>query len=172
MLHDDAVYAPEHALEVELPFLQSTLSAFVLVPLLVGDATPQQVALILDRLWGGPETLIVVSSDLSHYLANDAVRRRDAATAAANERGDWAGLGPDDACGSVQSRGCLSPQVRRGLPPGGSTCAVARTSWDTAPGRYWTLSNSQKEQDGGRADANGWLWHFCDLLARAMKVRY
>jgi MEMO1 family protein len=63
-----AVHAPEHSLEVQLPFLQSVLDDFKLVPLVVGDATPEEVSAVLDRLWGGPETLIVVSSDLSHYL--------------------------------------------------------------------------------------------------------
>jgi hypothetical protein len=57
----------EHALEVELPFLQTVLPSFQVVPLVVGDVAPQDVALVLARLWGGPETLIVVSSDLSHY---------------------------------------------------------------------------------------------------------
>jgi AmmeMemoRadiSam system protein B len=99
VLRDDAAHMPEHALEVELPFLQSVLADFSLVPLLVGDATPEQVARVLERLWGGPETLIVVSSDLSHYLGSDAARQRDAETAAAIEGGNWAGLGPDDACG-------------------------------------------------------------------------
>jgi hypothetical protein len=63
----DGPHAPEHALEVELPFLQTLLSAFAVVPLLVGDAAPKNVADVLRRLWGGPETLIVLSSDLSHY---------------------------------------------------------------------------------------------------------
>ena len=75
-----------------------------LVPLLVGDADPQDVAEVLRRLWGGPETLIVVSSDLSHFHDYATARRRDAATAAAIERGDWAGLGPGDACGFLADR--------------------------------------------------------------------
>lgn len=107
VLREDAAHTPEHALEVELPFLQSVLDRFSLVPLLVGDATPQQVALVFERLWGGPETLIVVSSDLSHHLSSDAARRSDAATAAAIERGDWASLGPEDACGCRPIAGLL-----------------------------------------------------------------
>ena len=63
----DGPHIPEHCLEVELPFLQSVLASFQIVPLVVGDATPNDVARVLGRLWGGPETLIVVSSDLSHY---------------------------------------------------------------------------------------------------------
>jgi MEMO1 family protein len=63
-----AAHAQEHALEVQLPFLQSVLAHFTLVPLVVGNATAAQVAEVLALLWGGPETLIVVSTDLSHYL--------------------------------------------------------------------------------------------------------
>ena len=62
-----AVHAEEHALEVQLPFLQRVLGEFSLVPLAVGAAMPEQVAEVIDRLWGGAETLIVISSDLSHY---------------------------------------------------------------------------------------------------------
>ena len=64
---NDAAHAPEHALEVELPFLQILLPSFSLLPLVVGDATAHEVAQVLARLWSGPETLIVISSDLSHY---------------------------------------------------------------------------------------------------------
>jgi MEMO1 family protein len=63
-----AAHALEHSLEVQLPFLQSTLDDFKLVPLAVGDATPIEVAQVIEALWGGPETLLVISSDLSHYL--------------------------------------------------------------------------------------------------------
>ena len=103
----DAPHAPEHALEVELPFLQALSSSFAVAPLVVGDASPQAMAEVLRRLWGGPETLIVVSSDLSHFHDYDTARRLDAATAAAIERGDWAGLGPDDACGFLPVAGLL-----------------------------------------------------------------
>lgn len=63
-----AAHAMEHSLEVQLPFLQTVLDDFKLVPLAVGDATPAEVAAVLDKLWGGEETLIVISSDLSHFL--------------------------------------------------------------------------------------------------------
>jgi AmmeMemoRadiSam system protein B len=82
----DVPHTPEHALEVELPFLQTLLRPFAVVPLLVGDAAPKNVADVLRRLWGGPETLIIVSSDLSHYHHYDIARRLDAATADAIER--------------------------------------------------------------------------------------
>jgi MEMO1 family protein len=111
----DAAHAPEHALEVELPFLQTLLGSFALVPLLVGDADPQQVAEVLGRLWGEPDTLIVVSSDLSHYHDYDTARRLDAATAAVIERGEWRSLGPDWACGFLAVAGLLVEADRRGL---------------------------------------------------------
>jgi MEMO1 family protein len=111
----DAPHALEHALEVELPFLQAVLRSFDLIPLLVGDASPEEVARVLDRLWGGSETLIVVSSDLSHFHAYETARRRDAVTAALIERGDWASLGPDKACGYLAIAGLLIEANRRGL---------------------------------------------------------
>ena len=115
VIRSDAPHAPEHALEVELPFLQTFLSSFQVVPLVVGDATPQDVAHVLGRLWGEPETLIVVSSDLSHYHDYETARRLDAATATAIEHGDWASLGPNQACGCLAVAGLLVEAGRRGL---------------------------------------------------------
>ena len=146
VLRDDQAHRPEHALEVELPFLQLVLKKFSLVPLLVGDATPQQVALVLERLWGGPETLIVVSSDLSHYLVSDVARHCDADTAAAIERGDWACLGPDDACGCRAIAGLLIAAHAAGLT---ARRLGLRNSGDVAGGRErvvgygaWAFSNA------------------------------
>ncbi|HJO85930.1 MAG TPA: AmmeMemoRadiSam system protein B, partial [Rhodospirillales bacterium] len=67
----------DHSLEVHLPFLQKVLSAFSIVPLIVGQASPEQIAEVLETLWGGPETLILISSDLSHYLAYDRAKTLD-----------------------------------------------------------------------------------------------
>ncbi len=75
-----AVHAQEHSLEVQLPFLQVVLDDFKLVPLVVGDATPAEVAQVLDALWGGPETLLVISSDLSHYLSYQTATALDQTT--------------------------------------------------------------------------------------------
>jgi MEMO1 family protein len=113
----DAPHAPEHSLEVELPFLQALLGSFAVVPLVIGDAAPQNVAEVLRRLWGGAETLIVISSDLSHYHDYDTARRLDAATAAAIERGDWQNLGPNQACGFLAVAGLLVEASRRRLTP-------------------------------------------------------
>ena len=111
----DAPHAPEHALEVELPFLQTLLGPFALVPLVVGAAAPQDVAEVLGRLWGGAETLVVISSDLSHYHDYDTAQRRDALTAAMIERGDWAPLAADNASGFRPIAGQLVETTRRGL---------------------------------------------------------
>jgi AmmeMemoRadiSam system protein B len=111
----DAPHAPEHALEVELPFLQMLLGPFAVVPLLVGDAESKHVAEVLRRLWGGPETLVVISSDLSHYHDYATARRLDAATAAVIERGGWAQLGSNNACGFLAIAGLLVEAARRGL---------------------------------------------------------
>jgi len=104
----------EHSLEVELPFLQVLLGDFKLVPLVVGDAEPDEVAEVLDRLWGGAETLIVVSSDLSHYLPADAARRVDRETA--DEILALGGpLDPRQACGAAPINGLLQAARTRGL---------------------------------------------------------
>jgi MEMO1 family protein len=115
VLANDAAHAPEHALEVELPFLQLALGAFQVVPLLVGDAQPQEVAHALGRIWGGAETLIVISSDLSHYHDYEAAKRLDAATAGTIERGDWEQLGASNVCGFLPIAGLLVETARRSM---------------------------------------------------------
>ena len=128
----DQAHGPEHSLEVHLPFLQAVLGGFSLVPVVAGQATPEQVAAALDAVWGGPETLVVISTDLSHYLDYDAARRLDATTAAAIERLDIEALGADQACGRVPVGGLLSVARRRGLRV--ETIDV-RNSGDTAGAR-------------------------------------
>ena len=125
LMVDDAPHAPEHGIEVELPFLQALLADFALAPLVVGDACPAEVAQVLDHLWGGPETLLVISSDLSHYEAYARAQEHDATTAAAIERLEGAALGPTDACGWLAIAGLLH-EARR--PRQSATC---RRSWST-----------------------------------------
>lgn len=110
----DRAHAREHSLEVHLPFLQAVLGEFSLVPVVVGDATPDETARLLDEAWGGEETFIVVSSDLSHDLPYDAARARDAATARAI-LGLEARLEPGEACGAAPINGLLRLARRRGL---------------------------------------------------------
>jgi len=112
---DDAAHAPEHAIEVELPFLQAMLQDFVLVPLVVGHATPEEVGEVLARLWGEDDSLIVISSDLSHYHAYATAQGLDAATAAAIEQAQWEKLGPQNACGYLPIAGLLREATRRNL---------------------------------------------------------
>jgi AmmeMemoRadiSam system protein B len=103
---DDRAHAPEHSLEVELPFLQTVLGRFTLIPLLVGDASPQGVAAMIGALMD-ERTLLVVSTDLSHYLDDASARSRDLATAETIEQLDFAKLGPRDACGFSALNGAL-----------------------------------------------------------------
>jgi MEMO1 family protein len=128
----DAPHGPEHSLEVELPFLQTVLPSFQVVPLVVGDAAPQEVAQLLRQLWHGPETLIVASSDLSHYHTYEAAQRLDLSTAEAIEQGEWASLDASRACGWVAVAGLLIEARRRGL--GASRLALCN-SGDTAGSR-------------------------------------
>lgn len=110
----DEAHALEHSLEVQLPFLQAVLGNFSLVPLAVGCASPAQVAQVLERLWGGEETLIVVSSDLSHYQPYEAARRIDADTAQRILALD-PHLNHQQACGATPVNGLLLAARQRGL---------------------------------------------------------
>ena len=111
----ESAHALEHSLEVQLPFLQRVLGRFSLVPLAVGDATSEEVAEVLEELWGGSETLIVISSDLSHYYDYDTARRLDAATTRAIEDCAPEQLTPESACGRVPVRGLLLAAKRHHL---------------------------------------------------------
>jgi hypothetical protein len=103
----DIAHAAEHSLEVHLPFLQVVLDSFQLVPLLVGESTTEEVGDVLQALWGGPETLIVVSSDLSHFHEYAEARRIDADTAWCIEHGDVEQLSGRRACGFLPVGGLL-----------------------------------------------------------------
>lgn len=112
---DDLPHFHEHSLEVQLPFLQTVLDEFTLLPLSVGDTTTEEVVAVLERAWGGPETLIVISTDLSHYHAYEIAQQLDAKTAAAIVAGDAMAIGDDDACGSRPLRGLLQLAGERGM---------------------------------------------------------
>jgi MEMO1 family protein len=111
----DAAHACEHSLEVQVPFLQTALSQFSFVPIVFGDAPPEAVAALLDAVWGGLETLIVISTDLSHYLDYRTCQETDRRTADAIERFDTNALGPDSACGRAPLGGLLVAARRRGM---------------------------------------------------------
>ena len=110
---DDRAHAPEHALEVELPFLQAVLRDFTLIPLLVGDTSPEEVAAIIDAVLN-QRTLLVVSTDLSHYLHYETARSHDRVTAETIERCVFDRLGPYDACGYAALNGALCAARNRG----------------------------------------------------------
>ena len=126
----DEAHAAEHAIEVQVPFLQRVLGdGWSLVPLVVGFTSTAEVAAVLERLWGGPETLIVLSTDLSHYHDDRTAHRLDAATAAEIVARRPDRIEPDDACGAYPLRGLLDVARRRDLTV---TQLDLRTSGDTA----------------------------------------
>ncbi len=124
----DEAHAPEHSLEVQLPFLQTVLGEFSLVPLAVGRASTAEVAQVLERLWGGSETLIVVSSDLSHYLPYETARQTDSATAQRILALD-PHIDHRQACGATPVNGLLLAARRHGLH---AHLVDLRNSGDTA----------------------------------------
>lgn len=131
VVESPAAHELEHSLEVHLPFLQRLLDDFTLVPFAVGDATREQVAGVLDALWGGDETLIVVSSDLSHYLPYDRAREIDRETARMilDLRSD---IDHQHACGGTPVNGLMLAAHRRNL---NVQMVDLRNSGDTAGGR-------------------------------------
>jgi len=127
----DAAHALEHSLEVQLPFLQKVLGAFALVPFAVGTASVREVAAVIERLWGGPETLIVVSTDLSHYHPYEEAMRIDGATLE-RVRGYATDIDHDEACGATPLNGLLSVAKKRRMSV---QLLAACNSGDTAGGK-------------------------------------
>ena len=103
----DQAHLMEHSLEVQLPFLQVVLNEFRLIPIVVGDASADEVSTVLQECWGGPETLIVISSDLSHYHDYQSARKIDLATCHKIEDLDYASLSGNMACGYIPVSGLL-----------------------------------------------------------------
>jgi AmmeMemoRadiSam system protein B len=142
-------HALEHSLEVHLPFLQTVLDHFTLVPLAVGQATAQEVAEVLDILWGGGETLIVVSSDLSHYLSYGDAQAVDRVTAKAI-LGLAADISHEQACGATPVIGLTHVARKRGLKP---ELIDLRNSGDTAGDKnrvvgYGSFAFFEEARDG------------------------
>ncbi len=118
----------EHSLEVQLPFLQRVLGSFTLLPLVVGEASPWEVCEVLEAVRGGPETLVLVSSDLSHYLSSGEAQRADRATADQVLSLDPSVL-PEFACGAFPINGLLLAAQRWPLSP---TLVAMKNSGETA----------------------------------------
>jgi len=129
---EDGPHQPEHSLEVELPFLQLVLGDFTIVPLLAGTTDGDEVAAVIESLWGGSETGIVISSDLSHYLDYATARSVDAQTAGAIETFETASVDSNHACGWLAIQGLLRVAKTRGTRP---TTIDLRNSGDTAGSR-------------------------------------
>jgi len=128
----DRAHEREHSLEVQLPFLQTLLgSSFTLVPLVVGVTDPEAVAQVLERVWGGDETLIVISSDFSHYLPYEQAQAADRATAR-RILALATDITPHEACGASAINGALLAARRHGLVP---RLLDLRNSGDTAGDR-------------------------------------
>lgn len=125
---DNSSHASEHSLEVHLPFLQRVLKNFTLVPLAVGEAYPEDVAEVLDRLWGGEETVIVISSDLSHFHPYEIAQRLDAQTIE-SILGMETAINHEQACGATPINGLLASLNRHPLTP---EVIDFRNSGDTA----------------------------------------
>jgi len=149
-----AAHAQEHSLEVQLPFLQSVLDDFTLLPLAVGDASAEEVAEVLEVLWGGPETLIVISSDLSHFLPYHSAQVTDSQTVK-NILGLRGSLSHEQACGGTPVNGLILAARQHGLQP---HLLDLRNSGDTAGDKSRVVGyasfafESVKNQEGDDGD--------------------
>ncbi|TLS74271.1 AmmeMemoRadiSam system protein B [Mariprofundus erugo] len=144
---DDVVHAPEHSLEVQLPFLQVVLSSFELVPLCVGDVDPVLLAQVLESLWD-EGTLFVISSDLSHYHASDEAVRRDHASIARILAGSH--LMHAQACGATGINAMLLLAARHRLQ---ARLLDYRHSGDTAGDMERVVGYASIAFEGGLEDA-------------------
>lgn len=129
-IRDDA-HAEEHSLEVQLPFVQVCLGDVTVLPLAVGQVSPDRVADVLEQVWGGDDTLVVVSTDLSHYHDHATATELDRRTAEAVVARRPDRLGRYDACGVIPLQGLLLAAERHGLDV---ELLDLRTSADTAGG--------------------------------------
>ena len=129
---DDLPHAREHSLEVQLPFLQVVLDRFEVLPLAVGRSSPEEVATVLGAVWGGADTVVIASTDLSHYHGYAEAEALDRRTAAAILAAEPDAIADADACGSHALRGLLSAARSRHL---GVEQLDLRNSGDTAGDR-------------------------------------
>ena len=128
MCESEIAHAMEHSLEVHIPFLQIVLNDFMIVPMVVGSAEPEEVAEAINCVWGGPETLIVISSDLSHYHSYAEAELMDAETTQAIQELDCHLTG-EQACGCVALNGLMVAAKERQLH---ASLIDLRNSGDTA----------------------------------------
>jgi len=149
VIESDAPHALEHSLEVQLPFLQMLFDDFTLLPLVLGFASAAEVASMLDAAWGADDTLVLSSSDLSHYHSYETARRIDAATSDAILR-QQPTLSGDQACGAVGINGLLQATRQRAL----HVTEIARcNSGDTAGDRSRVVGYGAYAIHAARPDA-------------------
>ncbi len=111
----DVAHAEEHCLEMQLPFLQCVLDHVQIIPIVAGEATPEEVAEVLDRVWGDTQTHIIISSDLSHYHDYAAAQQLDLSTSQAIENLQADTITPQQACGAIPISGLLTLARRKSL---------------------------------------------------------
>jgi len=129
VLVSDQAHAAEHSLEVQLPFLQQSLDDFSIIPIVAGNASPELVAQVIETLWGGSETLIIISSDLSHFHDYQTAQQLDSVTSQAIVDLDYDAIHSANACGCIAVNGLLKFAHRHKLTP---TLVDLRNSGDTA----------------------------------------
>ncbi len=161
---DDA-HALEHSLEVQLPFLQVVLDDFDLLPVVVGDADAQSVANVLEALWGGPETLIVISSDLSHYHDYNTALALDTATARAIEEGRLEDVTTNAACGAHPIQGLMALGRRKGF---NIKLLDLRNSGDTAGARDKVVGYAAFRIEQAAADTSDEQAHYDEQARQEM----
>jgi AmmeMemoRadiSam system protein B len=115
VVYMDEAHHLEHSLEVQLPFLQTVLKNFKLIPIVAGEATAEQVAQVLDLFYDDPQTLIVISSDLSHYHDYATAQRLDSETNHKIENLQYQQLDCESACGRVAVRGLMALAQKKSL---------------------------------------------------------
>lgn len=157
----DEAHALEHSLEVHLPFLQTVLGDFKLLPFAVGNATATEVAEVLERVWGGDETLIVISSDLSHFLPYDMAKQIDGETVK-RILALRPGLNHEQACGATPVNGLLAFAAKHGLE---AELLDVRNSGDTAGDKsrvvgyatvaFYEAQQAQKNKNEPEKDERG-----------------
>lgn len=125
----DSAHEAEHSLEVQLPFLQQVLDDFSIVPIVAGDASPELIDDVISTLWGGPETVFIISSDLSHYHDYQTARQLDRSTSQDIIDLDYRAVHSNNACGCVGIRGLLKFAHHHPLKP---SLIDLRNSGDTA----------------------------------------
>jgi AmmeMemoRadiSam system protein B len=137
VVQSDAAHAQEHSLEVQLPFLQQVLDSFRIVPFAVGDASAIEVAAVMELLWGGPETLIVVSSDLSHYHPYAEARTIDRGRSIRSSQCRANSITSRRAA-RRRSMDCWSPRGAMRFGPSFSICAIRAIPLATSPASWVT----------------------------------